>query len=588
MTPLFWIGVVENRLDPLKAGRVQVRIVGQHTADKTLIPTKTLPWASCLLPVTGTATQTIKEGEYVFGTYLDGGESQLPLVLGVLHGIPEFLRSPQEGFSDPRTESELKSSPKPPTSLSVDGTGAVSITDPPSAVRYPSLLNEPELSRVARNQNATVMEGKKSAATKSIPSTKLKTYDEPSSPYAPSYPYDHVMETESGHIIEFDDTPGAERIHIYHRSGSADEYFPDGTKVSRVHADAFEIVLADKHIYIQGDCHITAKKDLNIKAGKDINIEAGGMVNIKADMMIQSQAGLGITSWTTGPHSLQGLPINLNGVTPPPLGPPTGPIVIPSTSTTVVVNPPVVPSVSDPGTQVLMERPGANIGDKKPDVLSTPTKSPQGIPPPTVKNTDPVPTISTPEGSDVMIRALNRAKISDPTQRAMIYAQASHESQGFKRLFESFKFTDKGLLTTWGRYFKKEEVPQFLRQDEKIANRVYGGRMGNADEASGEGFKYRGRGFIQLTGKENYLEASKSFKQDFVAYPDAAAVPDMAADIAVWYFKKGKKTGYRGKYDDIISVTKFVNGGTNGLEDRTKKFELAKSNTSVTTLTSAV
>ncbi len=201
---------------------------------------------------------------------------------------------------------------------------------------------------------------------------------------------------------------------------------------------------------------------------------------------------------------------------------------------------------------------------------------------------EPVPTITTTEGSDVMIRALNRAKISDPIQRAMIYAQTYHESKGFKKLNEDFRFTDAGLIKTWPSRFNANNVSQYTKQPEKMANRAYGGRMGNGDEASGDGWKYKGRGFIMLTGKENYLEASKAFNQDFVKYPDAATVPDMAADLAIWYFRKGKKTGYRGSYSDILTATKFVNGGTVGLSDRTKQFELAKANTTVTTLTSIV
>lgn len=583
-----WMGVVENRNDPLKISRVQVRIIGQHTPDKTLIPTSDLPWAFCIMPTNDPSSLHIKEADFVVGTYLDGENAQQPIIFGVINGIPDQLLSEKDGFSDPRTSSELSTSPKPPKSISVSSSG-VTITEQ-NATRYPYRLDEPTTPRLARNENIsdTSIQLKKETVSKSIPLPFLKTWDEPETPYSAKYPYNRVMETESGHIVEFDDTPGAERIHIYHRSGTSDEIHPSGTRVTRTHGDSFEIVIGDNQIYVTGDCNITAKNSINIKAGKDINIEAGGKFNVKVDQSIAMQAGMKITHWTQGPLSLNGLPININGPSIAPLGVTPGAMVSSESSTTVPLETLPAPVAAEPGNVVLDQRPGANMGNKKPNEVSTQTPTPEGIPVPKVANTEPVPTITTTEGSDVMIRALNRANITDPIQRAMIYSQAHHESKGFKTLFEDFRFTDKGLIKTWPSRFNANNVSQYVKNPEKIANRAYGGRMGNGDEASGDGWKYRGRGFIMLTGKENYLEASKYFNQDFVKYPDAVAVPDMAADLAIWYFKKGKKTGYKGSYSDILAATKFVNGGTIGLEDRTKRFELAKANTTVTTFNSAI
>lgn len=583
----FWIGVIENRIDPLKVGRVQVRIAGAHTSNKTIIPTESLPWAQCLMPINDAASPTFKEGDYVLGIYLDGDESQQPLILGLLPGIPDRLLPLQEGFSDPRTTGQLTNAPRPPASLGILSTGTnVSIKESPTALRNPSVLNEPTTSRLARNENTeqTLIQAKKDSVFKSIPIPGNKTYDEPPTPYNASYPYNRVMETESGHVVEFDDTPGSERIHIYHRSGSFEEYHPDGSKVSKINADSFEIVLSDKCIYINGDCNITAKRNINLKSGEDCNIEVGGDLNIKATKAIKMQAAESLTAWTVGPLALQGLPLNLNGGIPPPLGPPTGPMVFVSGATVTVTNV-IVPNPTDPGNVVLSQRPGANVSDKPPNEISVPSATPEGIPVPPETNTAPVETLTTTEGADVMVRGLNRAKISDPLQRAMIYAQAAHESNGFKTLFESFKYTDQGLIKTWPKYFNANNVSQYVRQPEKIANRVYANRMGNGDEASGDGFKYRGRGFIQLTGKANYVAASLSLNEDFINFPDAAAVPDTAADLAVWFFAKGKGTGYKGKYNDIVAATKFVNGGLNGLDDRTQRFQLAQANTQVTTLT---
>src|SRR3954471_24839578 len=99
-----WLGVVENRKDPLKVGRVQVRIIGAHTPNKKLIPTAELPWSYCLA-----SANDLKEGDYVFGTYLDASDGQQPLVFGAIAGIPTQLLAAQDGFADPRSSNELQS-----------------------------------------------------------------------------------------------------------------------------------------------------------------------------------------------------------------------------------------------------------------------------------------------------------------------------------------------------------------------------------------------------------------------------------------------------------------------------------------------
>jgi putative chitinase len=395
------------------------------------------------------------------------------------------------------------------------------------------------------------------------------------------------METESGHILEFDDTPGAERIHIFHRSGTFDEYHPDGSKVTRINADAYEIVLSDKNVFIHGDCNFTAKNNINFKAGGSINIEASGDVNIKAQGSIKTQAIVSQIHYTPGPMNLSGIPMNLNlpGM-PPPLGAPILPITPPVPTTTSLAEV-ITPDLADPGNQELAVRPGANIGDKGPLALATPTPTPENIPAPA--QTAPVIAVTSTEGADTMIRAMNRANITDPTQRAAIYSQTQHESQNFTKLVESLKFKREGLLKVWSKYFNETNVDSYVRQDAKIASRVYGGRIGNGSEETQDGWTYRGRGFIQLTGKENYLVASRAFNQDFVSHPDAASDPDTAADIATWYFLRGRSgSGFRGSYGNVELVTRYVNGGLNGLEDRQTKFAAASSNTSVTTFNSAL
>lgn len=320
---IWWIGVVESRQDPKKVGRCQVRIAGSHTEMKSIIPTEELPWAQPLIPLNDNASLQIKEGDYVVGFYLDGLECQVPIIMGILPGIPVERPSPNDGFADPRTISDLQSAPKKPLSVTSVIGGAVITEGIPS--RYPEHLNEPTFSRLARNEkiSQTPIQGKKTSISVAVPTAGPGTWSEPATPYAAEYPYNRVMETESGHILEFDDTPGAERIHIYHRSGTSEETHPDGTKVTRINKDAFEVVLSDKNIYVKGDLNITSVGNINLKAGMNVNIEAGLNIVMNALGSVTTQAVVGIFGSSVGPMSLNGIPMNLNGppvvVLPPPL-----------------------------------------------------------------------------------------------------------------------------------------------------------------------------------------------------------------------------------------------------------------------------
>jgi len=296
---VWWTGVVESRQDPKKVGRCRVRIVGSHTDLKSVIPTADLPWAHPLIPLNDNASLQIKEGDYVVGFYLDGQDSQVPIIMGILPGIPVALPAATEGFADPRTGAELSSAPRQP--------GAS------RGVRYPSRLNESTLSRLARNEKISqtpIQSKKNSVSTASIAGGG--SWSEPPTKYAAVYPYNRVMETESGHILEFDDTPGAERIHIYHRSGTFDEYHPDGSKVTRINKDAYEIVVSDKNVYVKGSLNITADQDITLKAGQSITIEAGTDVKIKAGATFSSEAGATQEHKSGGPMTLKGIPMNLN------------------------------------------------------------------------------------------------------------------------------------------------------------------------------------------------------------------------------------------------------------------------------------
>ena len=163
---------------------------------------------------------------------------------------------------------------------------------------------------------------------------------------------------------------------------------------------------------------------------------------------------------------------------------------------------------------------------------------------------------------------------------AHFLSQCAHESGNFKAVTENLNYGAKGLRSIFGKYFKDDATAlAYERKPEKIANRVYSSRMGNGDEASGDGWKFRGRGYIQLTGKDNYTQFDKSVEDDILANPDLVATkfPLMSA---AYFFERNnlwKICDGGADKEDVIALTKRINGGTHGLEDRLTKFDLFNS-----------
>lgn len=155
----------------------------------------------------------------------------------------------------------------------------------------------------------------------------------------------------------------------------------------------------------------------------------------------------------------------------------------------------------------------------------------------------------------------------------MFLAQCGHESAGFSRLNENLNYSAKGLRGTFGKYFKTDtEAVAYERKPEKIANKVYADRMGNGPESSGDGWKYRGSGYIQLTGKSNFAAFSKDSGIDVVANPDLIRTDlSVAIKTAIWFWNKNALNTFADK-KDILGCTKKINGGTIGLEERTHLF----------------
>jgi putative chitinase len=180
---------------------------------------------------------------------------------------------------------------------------------------------------------------------------------------------------------------------------------------------------------------------------------------------------------------------------------------------------------------------------------------------------------------DNWLEALNQIlpeyEINAPKRVAAFVAQCAHESGGFKFLKENLNYKAESLLKVFPKYFKTlDEANKYAKKPEKIANKIYGNRMGNGDEASGDGFRYCGRGLIQLTGKENYSWFAASLEMPVEDVPEYLQTFEGAVQSACWFWETNNLNGLADK-GDIINLTKRINGGTIGLEDRIKHYNHA-------------
>ena len=251
---VWFVGVVEDRMDPMKLGRVRVRCVGYHTDDKTLMPTDTLPWAvpmqdirSAAISGIGMSPTGLVEGSWVVGFFRDGHHAQDPIIMGSIGGISQ-TKQPSKGFHDPNGQ-------------------------------YPRHERESDTNRLSRTEkiNETIVQSKtESRELNVVRSLNDGNWDEPAVPYAGDYPYNHVRETESGHIEEWDDTPGAERYQRYHRQGGFHEIHPDGKEVTKVVNDKYEVILGDEYIHVKGNVSITVNGNANVLVKGNSRLETGG------------------------------------------------------------------------------------------------------------------------------------------------------------------------------------------------------------------------------------------------------------------------------------------------------------------------
>ena len=286
---IWFAGVVEDRQDPLKLGRCRVRCLGYHTEDKNVLPTSDLPWAHPLLPITSSGISGIGqtplgllEGSWVIGFFRDADTKQDAVILGALPG-------------------------KPTTTGAINKAEGLGFSDPNGV--YPRYAAESDVNRLARNDadnQSLTLEARKTfraASYTNIPTGNIievkdgvaeidasegDVWSIPENTYATEYPYGHVYESESGHILEFDDTPDKERILLYHHSGTETEITDKGTTNTIVKDDLNQIIEKNNKVYIKGN------KDISIKGRHKIIINADGAANNNYDIQVGPNANVNI------------------------------------------------------------------------------------------------------------------------------------------------------------------------------------------------------------------------------------------------------------------------------------------------------
>ena len=285
---IWFNGVVEDRQDPQKLGRLRVRCVGIHTENKDELPTADLPWSQLIHPITssgisglGHSPGFIVEGTWVFGYFRDGYAMQEPMVIGTLPGKPVELSDTTKGFYDPNGV-------------------------------YPKYKDEVDTNRLATNDSnnphlglelrkLTRKTGVPTADFDAVPveehiSTAIEasdsdTWNQPTIPYAAVYPYNHVFESESGHVFEIDDTKDNERLFTSHRTGTSQEIDKDGNQVNIIKGDHYNIVSGKRQAVIEGNLDITIggrhkiyiNKDGQTNNHYDIQVGPNASVNIQVD-----------------------------------------------------------------------------------------------------------------------------------------------------------------------------------------------------------------------------------------------------------------------------------------------------------------
>ena len=324
---VWFTGVVEDRNDPDALGRVRVRCLGFHTEDLNDIPTKDLPWATVMHPTTdpsmqglGNSPSFLVEGSWVVGFFADAREKQQPIIIGSLPGIPEDAPDYTKGFNDPRSPytDQLDYAGTPSYGpYPVDGDDFQMYSGHDLGESDTSRLAQGELSEehnslVNRRNNrqteipiatqpylSTVSDEavQETRTTFDEPHPKdvdFETFEEEGGDYVSAlYPYNHVFESESGHITELDDTPNAERTFRQHTSGTYEEVVADGTKTVKVIGDNYEVIMGGSNVYVSGAVNLTIGGDVRhlIKGNYHLEVEGNYTQKIHKNMRTKIGAG---------------------------------------------------------------------------------------------------------------------------------------------------------------------------------------------------------------------------------------------------------------------------------------------------------
>ena len=265
MQEMIWfVGVVEDNNDPAKLGRLKVRCLGYHTENKNDLLTSDLPWASVMQPITSAAMQGIGQsptgivqGTHVVGFFRDGKYAQDPVVMGTLAGASGEQPKGIFGFEDPDKK-------YPGTSrASISGLATHTSGD------INPLATGDGHTKIDTDRGTDPITDAKIANTTDV-------WPEPTSTRAATYPNNHVMETESDHVKEYDDTPKNERIHEYHTAGTFYEIDSEGNKFTKIMKDHYTVVLGKDYVYVKGGVNLTIDNNCNTYIKGDWNIQVDG------------------------------------------------------------------------------------------------------------------------------------------------------------------------------------------------------------------------------------------------------------------------------------------------------------------------
>ena len=314
-------GVVEDNVDPRQLGRVKVRVFGDHSPDKEDIKTEDLPWAVLMMPPTsasmngiGESPTGLEQGSFVFGFYQDGANKQMPIIIGTWNGIPEESPDSQVGFHDPDEMFPMQQLlEEPDTNRLARGelddireqyTDCEGNKLPKSMVQKKGTEKDPYPFHYPMNQeDGTEHEILKHKRKKENLECEIKTaqpdifWHQPITQYNAQYPYNKVWEFHYtsedakrwGHVLEFDSTPGYERIHLWHSSGTFMEIMNDpdnddyGRKVEKIVGDSFEIDMKNKHLLVKGDFKVTVEGNRDEYIEGNWNMHIVGCINWMID-----------------------------------------------------------------------------------------------------------------------------------------------------------------------------------------------------------------------------------------------------------------------------------------------------------------